>query len=61
MKGPVYLTDSTLLRFLPTISKTIRKNWNILQINEKFREIFLKEPITAFNQNKSIQEIIGTH
>ena len=41
--------------------KTTRKNWNILQINENFKDIFKNEPITAFKRNKNIQEIIGTH
>ena len=40
--------------------KTIRKNWNILQINENFKEIFKNEPIAAFKRSKNIQEIIGT-
>ena len=48
-------------RFLPNIIKNIRKNWNIVQINENFKEIFKNEPITAFKRNKNIPEIIGTH
>ena len=39
-------------RFLPNITKTIRGNWNILQI----KEIFKNEPIRAFKQNKSIHK-----
>ena len=48
-------------RFLSKNTKTIWKNWNILQINKNLKEIFKNEPITAFKQNKKIQEIIGRH
>ena len=51
----------TYNRFLSNITKTIWKNWNILQINKNLKEIFKNEPITAFQQNKKIQEIIGRH
>ena len=51
----------TYNQFLPNITKSIRKNWNILQINKNIKEIFKHEPITAFKQNKNIQEIIGLH
>ena len=29
-------------RFLPNITKTIRKNWNILQVNRNFKRNFQK-------------------
>ena len=35
-------------RFLLNITNIIRKNWNILQIKEKFKEIFKNESIIAF-------------
>ena len=38
----------TYNRFLSNITKTIWKNWNILQINKNLKEIFKSEPITAF-------------
>ena len=47
--------------FLQNFTITIRKNWNILRVNENLKKIFKNEPITAFKQNKNIQEIIGTH
>ena len=46
---------------LSNVTKTIWKNDNILQINKSVKEIFKNEPITAFKQNKKIQEIIGRH
>ena len=51
----------TYNRFLSNITKIFRKNWNILQINENFKEIFKNEAITAFKRNKNLQEITGTH
>ena len=51
----------TYNQFLSNITKIFRKNWNILQINENFREIFKNEAITAFKRNKNLQEITGTH
>ena len=77
MKGSINLTKLTILRkkthginqteylsylaILPNITKIIRKNWNILQINENFKELFKNQQITALKRNKIIQEIIGTH
>ena len=51
----------TCNRFLPNITKTNRKNCNILQINEKRKKSFKNEPITAFERNKIIHKIIRTH
>ena len=45
--------------FLTNTTKTIRKNWNILQVIENLKEIFKNEPIIAFKRNKNIQEVIG--
>ena len=45
----------TYYRFLPKTTETIKKNWNILQINENFKEIFKNEPISAFKWNINIQ------
>ena len=46
----------TYNRFLPNITKTIRKNQNILQINKNCKAIFKSEPIAAFKRNKNIQD-----
>ena len=45
-------------QFLPNNTKTVSKNWNILQINKNVKEIFKNEITTAF---KNIPEITGTH
>ena len=47
-------------RYLPNNTKTVRKNWNILQISENSIEIFKNEPIIVFKQNKNVEEV-GTH
>ena len=46
--------------FLPIMIKTIRKNWNISQTNENFKEISKNEPRTAFKWNKKIR-MFGIH
>ena len=53
---PLCLTYS---RNMPPISKHIIEKWNILQINENFKNIFKENPIVAYRKNKSIKEIIG--
>ena len=35
-----------IYQFLPNITKTITKNWNIIQINENLKEIFKSELTT---------------
>ena len=46
----------TYKRFLPNSTKTIRKNWNILRINE----IFKNEPITRdLNKTKTSNKLLG--
>ena len=47
----------TYNRFPPKITKTVKKNWNILRINEKLKEIFKNEAITAFKRNKDKQRL----
>ena len=39
-KNQAELLVITYSRFLPNITKTIQKNWNILQIHENFKEFF---------------------
>ena len=37
------------------------RNWNILQINNKFHRVFKDTHIIAFKRSKNLQEIIGGH
>ena len=54
---PLVLTYS---RFLPNISKIIKKHWDILSINQSLKEVFQNKPITAFKRNKNIKDMIGS-
>ena len=51
----------TYNRTLPNISKIMNRNWNILQINTEFHEVFTATPMIAFKRSKILQEIIGGH
>ena len=51
----------TYNRTLPNISKIVNRNWNILQINTEFQEVFQTTPMLAFKCGKNLQEIIGGH
>ena len=44
-------------RFCPSISKMIRKRWNLPEINEFLKEIFNCQPIKTFRQNKNLKEL----
>ena len=46
-------------RTLPVLKTIIHKNWHILQIELKSKEIFAKPPIWAFKKNKCLRDIIG--
>ena len=37
----------------------IDKNWHVLEIEPKLKEIFAEPPILAFKRNKSLKDIIG--
>ena len=53
--------EITYNRFLPNISKIIRKNWNILSVNRSLKKIFQNEPVTAFKRNKNFKELIDSN
>ena len=42
----------TYNRTLPDLKTIIDKNWHILQIEPKLKEIFAEPPILAFKRNK---------
>ena len=54
-KTPVVLTYN---RFLPDISKIVRKNWNISRTRQ---ELFQEEPITAFKRDRNLKELTGSN
>ena len=47
----------TYNRICPSISKVIRKHWNLLEINKSLKEIFNCQPITAFRRNKGLKDL----
>ena len=49
----------TYNRTLPDVKTVIDKNWHILQIEPKLKEIFAEPPILAFKRNKNLKDIIG--
>ena len=49
----------TYNRTLPDLKTIIDKNWHILQIEPKLKEIFAEPPILAFKRNKNLRDIIG--
>ena len=51
----------TYTRFLPNISKIVRKNCNILLINKSLQNFFQNEPVTSFRGNKNLKELIGSN
>ena len=48
----------TYNRTLPDLKTIIDKNWHILQIEPKLKEIFAEPPILAFKRNKNLRDII---
>ena len=55
-------TESLLLTFtcsrtLPDLKTIIDKNWHILQIEPKLKEIFIEPPILVFKRNKNLRDI----
>ena len=49
----------TYNRTLPDLKTIIDKNWHILQIEPKLKEIFTEPPILAFKRDKNLKDIIG--
>ena len=49
----------TYNRTLTDLKAIIDKNWHILQIEPKLKEIFAEPPILAFKRNKNLKDIIG--
>ena len=45
-------------RTLPDLKTIIDKNWHILQIEQKLKEIFAEPLILAFKRNKNLRDII---
>ena len=44
---------------LPDLKTRIDKNWHVLQIQPKLKEVFTEPPILASKRNKNLKDIIG--
>ena len=49
----------TYNRFLPNLTAVVGNNWNILETSKNLQDLFQEHPITAFQRNKNLKEIIG--
>ena len=47
-------------RTLSTVKAAIKKHWNILQINNKFKNVFPEAPIMCFHRNKNLKDFLQT-
>ena len=54
-----YIYTVTYNRTLPDLKTINDKNWHILQIEPKMKEIFAEPPILALKRNKNLRDIIG--
>ena len=46
-------------RTLPNVRRAISNNWNLLLINQEFKNMFQEPPILAFTQNKNLYDLVG--
>ena len=51
----------TYNRFLPNISNIVRKHWNIPNISRTLQGLFQEEPITTFERNRNLKELIESN
>ena len=58
-KGPRYRIPLTLTynRTSPNMKETVKKNWNILKINNEFWNSFPEPPNMCFHRNKNLKEV----
>ena len=50
---------STYNRTLPNVKRAISNNWNLLHINQEFKDLFQKPPILAFRRNRNLYDLLG--
>ena len=51
----------TYNHFLPNISNIVRKHWNIPNISRTLQGLFQEEPITTFERNRNLKELIESN
>ena len=50
---------TTYNKNLPPIRNMIEKHWNILKINDKFKDTFKTPPVIAYRRNKNLRDLLG--
>ena len=46
-------------RTLPNVKRAISNNWNLLHINQEFKDVFQEPPILAFRRNRNLYYLLG--
>ena len=48
----------TYNRTLPNVKRAISNNWNLLHINQEFKDLFQEPPILAFRMNRNLYDLL---
>ena len=49
----------TYNRSLLDLKRTTTNNWNLLHINQEFKDVFQESPILAFRRNRNLYDLLG--
>ena len=49
----------TYNRTLPTIKRAISNDWNLICINQEFKDVFQEPPILVFRRNRNLYDLLG--
>ena len=49
----------TYNRTLSNVKTAISNNWNLLHINQEFKDVFQEPPILAFRRNRALYDLLG--
>ena len=44
---------------LPNVKRAVANNWNLLHINQEFKDVFQEPPILAFRRNRNLNDLLG--
>ena len=44
---------------LPNVKRAISNNWNLLHINQEFKDVFQEPPILAFRRNRNLYDLLA--
>lgn len=43
---------------LPNVKEGVKKNWNVLKMNNELRDIFAEPPLMCFSKNKNLKDFL---